>query len=38
MAPVFGREYLHLDNSPGRKLFAAHLEDLIRKAGEGTGS
>ena len=38
MAPVFGREYLHLDNSPGRKQFAAHLEELIRKAGEGTGS
>lgn len=33
MAPVFGREYLHLDNSRGRKLFAAHLEALIKKAG-----
>lgn len=32
MSPVYGKDYLHLDNSQGRKLVTAHLEEIIRRA------
>lgn len=38
MAPVFGKEYLHLGSSKGRKQFATHLEGMIRKAKDGAVS
>ena len=36
MPPVFGKNFLHLDSSQGRKLFTAHLEEIIRKAADCT--
>lgn len=36
MPPVFGKDFLHGDNSQGRKLFTAHLEEIIRTAASDT--